>query len=132
MRARKYVSFLLVVLIACGGFWLYTKLDAIFGDRCSVKELRNAWSPYGVTKASVFQENCGATDGFAYFVSLLGEGEKIDLKTDYIFSKSGLDDISVTWKNDHEIAVTYGNTGRVFRKAVVWRTYEIAYEIAGK
>ena len=131
----RRTAFVLLVLIVGGGFLLYRevkKLEAVLGDPCSQEELRSAQSPSGMSKASVFRVNCGATTGFAYIVSLIGEGEKIDLKTDYIFSKSGLDDISVTWKNDNEIAVTYENTGRVFRKAVVWRGYDITYEIAGK
>ena len=129
----RRTAFMLLVVIVGGGFLLYRKLEDAFGDLCSWEELRSAQSPDRMTKASVFRQGCGATTGFAYFVSLIGEGEKIDLKTDYIFSKSGLDDISVTWKNDDEIAVTYGNTGQVFRKAVIWRGgYAITYEIAGK
>ena len=128
----RRISIVLLALIAGGGFLLYRELEPLLGDPCTREELRSARSPSGMSKASVLRVNCGATTGFAYIVSLIGRGEKIDIKNDYIFSKTGLDDISITWKNDNEIAVTYGNTGQVFRKAVVWRRHEITYEIVGK
>jgi hypothetical protein len=126
---RRLVLWIAIVgLLGFVGYNGYRAYDVLSGPHCSHEELRSARAPNGTT-AAVMRENCGATDGFAYFIVLRGFGEPRSSNDDYIFSKSGHDDVGVAWKGDDELLVTYGNTGKVFRKAVIWRGMTITYNV---
>jgi hypothetical protein len=69
----------------------------------------------------------GATDPFVYAVGISGQGEAFNMQNDYLFSKTGIDDVDVSWKDDETLVVAYGSSGRIFRQAIVWRTMNVIY-----
>lgn len=118
-----------VAIVAVLALFVYAaSSEFLSGPRCSQEPLRSARAPNGMA-ATVMRENCGAADAYAYFVALGGDGEAPRSTDDYIFSKSGDDDIAVAWNGDDELSVVYSNTGRVFRKAVIWGGMKITYTV---
>jgi hypothetical protein len=126
VRKRNTVALLLVGAFFLCVYLLYLTL-APLDPICSSELLKVAASPSRINRISAYRVNCGATTGFAYVLTASAAGEAVDPTKDYFFSKSGQDDIEIAWKDENDIIVRYGESGKVFRSTTVWRTYSISY-----
>ena len=94
------------------------------GDPCAVENLGQTSSGSGRYVAKIQGLNCGATEPFVRTVSL-SEATAEPGEDDWVFAIEGQSDISINWRGDGAIMISYSGVGKSPTIRSQWRDVEV-------
>ena len=127
-----------MVLVA-GVLFFFSYNFQIFENPCGNEILSESTNPNGLTKAVIFQRDCGATTGFSTQVSILKSKEDLKNKGGNIFvadtnhgeAPSGIGGgpkVDVEWLSQNELKIFYHPKARTYTKSSSLNGIQIIYE----